>query len=217
MSAELNKKTILTNIPHYYVTDETCENLFFKARMYGFEKVLIGPSTAKIAQKLRGDLKVGISISYPAGAVYPELKADEIKDFEENGLTAADEYYVTAALGYFISGHPENLEQEMSLCVAAANGKPVYFFLEAAEMSDADIESACAIAKKAGVKGLVASNGFLAYDIKRSGPEDIKRLKKYADGLEILACGLLKSEADIEASLEAGADCAILDDPNVLI
>ena len=214
---EILKRVIATNVPNYYVTDKDCENLYYKSLMNHVPEVLTGPSSECIAKKFTEcDIRTGITISYPSGTAYPEVKAEEIRSFEqENG--AADAYYVTAAVGYFMSGHDDNLEAEMELCVNATKS-PVYFFIEAAEMEDRHLEKVCQTAKEKGAAGIVISTAFMPYDIKRPTTRDIVRLKKYArDELETIAFGPFDTEEKVAEALEAGADKIILNGIDMLI
>lgn len=217
MREEMLKRTIATNIPDYYVTDEGCENLYYKAMVNQAGEVLLGPSSYKTAEKFAGKgVRTGISISYPAGTAYPEIKAEEIKSFEKE-TQCADAYYVTAAVGYFMSGHEDNLRSEMELCVQATE-KPVYFFIEAAEMEDLHLEKVCQTAKETKVAGIVISTAFMPYDIKRGTAEEVKRLKKYAGSeLEVIAFGVFDTVEKVEEALAAGADKIILDGIDMLI
>lgn len=212
LTEEMKKKIILTNIPNYYVTDENCENLYYKALANGIERVVIGPSSMKAVEEFasRG-IKTGITIAYPSGAVCPELKAQEMKDCEKISAIA-DMYFVTAAVGYFMSGHEDNLAREMNLCVHAAD-KPVYFIIEAAEMGDQYLKSLCDMAKKEKVKGILLSTAFGPYDIRKPGVEDVKRVKQYVkDELEVIASGIIETEEDVQAMIEAGADAVMVNE-----
>lgn len=212
MTETILKKIILTNIPNYYVTDENCENLYYKALANGIPRVLIGPSSMRSAEEFaaRG-VKTGVSIAYPSGTVCPELKAQEIRDCEAESKIA-DMYFVTAAVGYFMSGHEENLAQEARLC-KEASGKPVYLIIEAAKMPDEYLEKLCRTAKKEEIKGILLSTAFMPYDIKRPGIEDIRRVKKYVkDELEIIAAGVFESEEDVVNAVEAGADAVMVNE-----
>lgn len=206
------KKIILTNIPNYYVTDENCENLYYKALANGIERVIIGPSSMKTVEELssRG-VKTGVTIAYPSGTVCPEMKAQEIKDCEGSS-SVADMYFVTAAQGYFMSGHEDNLRQEMKLCVEAAD-KPVYFIIETAEMSEEYLEKFCRTAIEERVSGVVLSTAFEPYDVKRPDAGDIKRIRKYSgDQLEIIASGDIRTEEKIKEMLDAGADAVMVNE-----
>lgn len=205
-------KTILTNIPNYYVSDENCENLYYKAIANKADAVLIGPSSMKTGEKFKGrGVKTAVSIAYPAGTSFPDLKAQEILDCEEAG-GVADMYFVTAAAGYFMSGHEDNLREEMRLCVEAAK-KPVYFITEIAKMTDEHLEKMCRIAREEKVKGIVTSTAFKPYDIKKTGASDVSRLKAYAsDELETVAFGLFCAREDVEEVQKAGADVIILNE-----
>jgi len=211
------EKVILTNIPNYYITDENCENLYYKAQANGIGRVVIGPSSMKVIEQMAvKGVKTAVTVAYPSGMVSPELKAQEIADCEKSS-SAADMYFVTAAVGYFMSGHEDNLEKEMKLCVNAVD-KPVYFIVEAAEMSDEYLEKLCKTAQKTRVAGIVASTAFMPYDIKRPDASDVKRLKKYAgNDLEIIAAGVIETEEDVRKMLEAGADAVMVNEASGII
>lgn len=205
-------KTILTNIPNYYVSDENCENLYYKAIANRADAVLISPSSMKTGEKFTGrGVKTCVSISYPAGTASPNLKAQEILDCE-NGSGIADMYFVTAAAGYFMSGHEDNLREEMRLCAGSVS-KPVYFITEAAEMTEEDLEKMCRIACEEKVRGIVTSTAFLPYDVKRATAAEVSRLKRYAhDGLKVAAFGQFHTLDEVEEAENAGADMIILNE-----
>lgn len=209
---DMLKKIILTNIPNYYVTDENCENLYYKALANGIERVIIGPSSMKTIEGLSSKgVKTGVAIAYPSGTVCPELKAQEIKDCEELS-SAADMYFVTAAQGYFMSDHEDNLRQEMKLCVGVTD-KPVYFIIESAEMSEEYMEKLCKVAIEEKVSGIVLSTAFMPYDIKRPDAEEVKRIKKYSGNqLEIIASGVVQTEEQVREMLDAGADAVMVNE-----
>lgn len=213
----LARKIILTNIPDYYVTDENCENLYYKALYNNICRVLIGPSSAAVGVKFQGrGIKTGIGIDYPAGTSFPDLKAKQIADCEK-GSNVADMYFVTAAVGIFLSGHIDNLRDEMIQCVYTT-GKPVYFTIEAAEIPDEYLAKLCEIAKEAKVTGVVTSTAFMPYDIKRVTMEDIKRTKKYTGKeLELIAAGPFTTVEEIESAVKAGADAVLINESSKII
>ena len=210
--AELNgKNVILTNIPNYAVTDENCENLCYKALSNGICRVLTGPASLSAIAGFDGKgLSFGVSIAYPSGAVIPELKTAEMKDCEEAGKT--DMFFVTCAQGFFASGHPDSLVQEMKACVKATE-KPVYFIIEAADLSPDNLAFLVKTAKESGVAGLVLSTAFAPYDVLPDPDAAlIRKIKDMAgDGLEIIAAGRnLKTRKAAEDALSAGADSVLI-------
>lgn len=210
MTDEIMGKIILTNMPNYYVTDENCENLYYRALANGINRVLIGPSSMKTVEKLasRG-IKTGVAIAYPSGVLLPEVKKQEILDCEAES-SVADMYFVTAAQGCFMSGHEDQLIQEMRQCVAAVD-KQVYFIVEAGELTEEAMEKICMIAKQEKVSGLLLSTAFKAYDIRRPEAADVALMKKYAgDGLEIIAAGDIQTEEAVGEMLKAGADSVMV-------
>ncbi len=210
MTKEVLGKIILTNLPNYYTTDENCENTFYRALANGVKRVLIGPSSMKSVEGFsqRG-IKTGVAIAYPSGALYPEIKVQEIRDCELES-PVADMYFVTAAQGYFMSGHEDFLADEMRQCVQATS-KAVYFIVEAGEMPEEYMEKLCAIAKQENVAGLLLSTAFKAYDIHRPDIQTVKQIKKYSgDALEIIAAGDIDSEDTVRKMIEAGADAVMV-------
>lgn len=210
--ADILKRIILTNIPNYHVSDENCENLYYRALANGIQRVIIGPSSMKTVEKLstRG-IKTGVAIAYPSGTIAPDLKMQEIKDCEDVH-SVADMYFVTAALGYFMSGHDENLREEMKLCIETVN-KPVYFIIEAAEMEDEYLEKFCQIAIEEKVAGIVLSTAFIPYDINRPSASDVRRIKQYVGNqLEIISAGDIQTEEDVREMLDAGADAVMVNE-----
>lgn len=214
---EMLKRVILTNVPSYYVTDENCENLYYKAILNNIPKILIGPSSCQgLKIRKNSNVQIGATIAYPSGTEYPDVKKQEIVFLEEDN-EKIDEYYVVAAVGYYKSGHRSNLEDEMEQCVNITK-KNVYFFIECAELSDEDMEDICEVAKRKGVAGLVTSVSFKPYDIKRTTLKDVKRLKKYiSDKMELIAFGEFYTKKDVEEVLEAGADRIIMENIDELL
>jgi len=213
---KIAKKIILTNVPDYNVSDENCENLYYKAMANHINRVFIGPTSAAIGAKFQNwGMKTAVSIAYPSGCAYPDLKAQEIKNCEEN--SAADMYYVTAAVGYFMSGHKDFLQEEMKLCVEAVN-KPVYFIVEATEMSDEHLQKLCEMAKSERAAGIINSTAFMPYEIQRSPAEDAKRLRQYAGSdLEIIVNYPFESIEEVENVIIKGADAVIINEGSKIV
>lgn len=207
---KIANKIILTNVPNYYISDENCENLYYKALANHIDRVFIGPTSTLIADKFKKiGVKTAVSIAYPSGCAYPELKVQEIKNCEDT--FAADMYFVTAAIGYFMSGHKQNLKDEMKLCVEAAVNKPVYFIAEASEMSDKQLETLCETAKITNAAGIINSTAFMPYDIRRTPSEDTKRLRQFAGSeLEVFISGGFKTKKEVENVINNGADAVIV-------
>ena len=206
------KRIILTNIPTYDVTDENCENLYYKAKSNGIGRIIVGPASLDAIKGFEGrGLKVGVSIAYPSGAVTPELKVAEMNDCEAES-SMIDMFFVTCSQGFYVSGHNDNLVKEMTDCVKATE-KPVYFIIELMELTDAKLEFLVETAKKAGVKGLLLSTAFRPYDvIKDPDSKRIRKIKKLAgNDLEIIAAGRdMKTEEAALAAMRAGASSVLI-------
>jgi deoxyribose-phosphate aldolase len=208
----------LTNIQRYHITDTDVVCLQSLAQLYGIKTILLSPASCDIAQKgMKESIKLGVSIAYPSGAFLKEIKEEEIADIE-NKWKDVCAYYVTPALGLFLGGEEETLRSEMGAAVYAAAGKDVFFFMEAAIMTDDQIHIFCQCARESGVKGVISSTGFTAYDIPAPTKEDVVRIKTNARDLLIFAWKRGKaSEEEIGELLNVGADEVIVETIETLI
>lgn len=205
--SQIKDKIILSNIQKYKVDDVDCENLCLKAMKYGIKKVLVGPSSVPLVKKLLlgSSVEMGVSISYPAGTYLPEAKAEEVEELAALHPSVST-FYVVMAVGRFLSGYEEEIRQEMSRTVQAAAGKDVYFMVESAIMSEAQLKKVCEMAQEAGVCGIVDTTGFKPYDVPFPTAEDTKQLASASNTLHVVANGLIETRKEVEDALLAGAD-----------
>lgn len=206
---ELAKKIILSNIQNYQVADRDVENIYYKANDIGAKAVLIGGASLGVAARFASrPAATAVACAYPSGAVDAALKAFEITDaLAKKGDICC--FFVSAAMGWFQSGHVDDLRAEMQAAVAAAKGAGVWFIVELTQMSAEQIKSFCDIAKEEGVCGIMTSTDFYPYEFPVAGPDEIKALRALTD-LQIAAPTKSGDEADWQALIDAGADLVIV-------
>ncbi len=204
---QLEKKMVYANAPVYKISDADCERLVLGAMAKGINRVFVLPSSLPAVNRVGdGTLKVCVGVAYPSGAYEKEVKRNEIDDLVRSG-EHFDELYAVLAVGRLISGYADECFEEMRLMVETAQGKPVYFIIEAGMMSEAQKKEVVELAIKAGAKGIVASTDFVPYDLTFPQSEDIKILADAAAGrIRIVACGGIDTREKAEDMLEAGAE-----------
>jgi deoxyribose-phosphate aldolase len=197
-----------SNIQSYKVTDADCENLALKAIVYGFGTVVVGPSSlSAIEEILKGkNIKTAVSIAYPSGAYLLKSKTDEIKELLET-KPYIDEFYAVLAVGRFLSGYADETRREIEGIVRAAGKRTVKIVIEAGIMDFTQKKTICDMVAEAGAEYIVASTGFIYYDVPIPTEYDIKELVEVAEGrIKIIACGGVDTADAAIKMLNAGAD-----------
>ena len=211
-SRNLASKIILSNIQNYHTADVDVENIYYKALDQGVHSVLIGGASFCVTKKFAArPVKTAVCAAYPSGAVPAELKAFEIIDAEKK-YEDVEAFFVTAAMGWFLSGHADDLKKEMEACVTATK-KPVWFITELTQMPADKRKEFCEIAEKAGVAGIMTSVLFAPYELPVAGPVEIKELRSMT-GLKIAAPTKSGREEEWQALIDAGADFVVVNTDN---
>lgn len=212
---ELLSKILITNINQYLVTDNDAENLCLKANLYGLAGAIVGPSSLEKLRKYKGNTKIGVSTSYPSGAYPADAKTEEIRIIEDE-QPIADSYFATIFVGNYLSGNKEETRKEISE-IAKCTNKPVYLILEAGVLADAQLAEICGFAKDAGIKGIVSTTCFAPYELPQTTPEQVQRLRKAADQMQVVAFVNTTSKEEFEALIDAGTDYLMVSDIAELI
>lgn len=197
-----------SNIQDYEVSDSNCENLVLKSKVYGFNTIVVGPSSLPIVEKIIEDsnIKIAVSIAYPSGAYLLDSKIEEIKDILEDDMRV-DEFYIVMAVGRFLSGYVDEAREEINAFAKATGNKTVKLVIEASVMNKTQKKTICDMAAQAGVKYIVASTGFAAYDVPFPTGDDIADLVQAAAGrVKIIACGAIDTLEDACNMLNAGCE-----------
>ncbi|CAM3950466.1 Deoxyribose-phosphate aldolase [Alkalicoccus chagannorensis] len=189
LKAETTKEQVL----------ELCE----EAAAYSFASVCINPVWVKTAAAAlqETDVKVCTVVGFPLGAAAPEVKAFETKQAIADG---ADEIDMVIAVGQLKSGEEAAVLEDMKAVQAAAEGKALTkVILETCLLTDEEKRRACDLALEAGLDFVKTSTGF---SFGAATVEDVALMRR-AVGSEagVKASGGVKSTADAEAMIEAGA------------
>lgn len=200
-------KIIYTNIMNYKVSDSDCQRLIYEAKYKKIPEVLLSPSSLEPMQELLGDYpgKKSVSVSYPAGACYPENKAYEMKTLLER-FPWIDAFYAVPAMGRFLSGKIAESRQEVQMLAAAAQGKRLYLLLEAASFTTEQLEQYVAFACENAVTGIAVGSGFDKYELPFPTPETVRRVASFCgEKLEVIAPGMGANGFTEEEWIAAGA------------
>jgi deoxyribose-phosphate aldolase len=173
-----------------------------EARQYSFKSVCIEPVhvvTAK--QALRGsDVLVCTVIGFPLGTNVTSTKVAETR---QALLDGADEFDMVMHVGDALEGHFERIEQDIYAVVQAAASHTVKVILETCYLNDEQIVQACLAAKRAGAHFVKTSTGFGSAGATVAHVALMKRT--VGDLMEVKASGGIRSAADAQAMLDAGA------------
>lgn len=174
-----------------------------EAREYQFCSVCINPAWVKEASaRLKGsDVKVCTVIGFPLGATTSAVKAFETKDAIENG---AEEVDMVINIGKLKDGDLDYVEEDIKAVVEAAKGKAlVKVIIETSLLTDAEKETACKLAVKAGADYVKTSTGF---STGGATVEDIKLMRKtVGPDIGVKASGGVRDREATLAMIEAGA------------
>ncbi|MBS4209063.1 deoxyribose-phosphate aldolase [Bacillus sp. FJAT-50079] len=184
-------------------TKDNINILCKEAKEYHFASVCVNPTwVAEAANLLEGTgVKVCTVVGFPLGASTPETKAFETKNALENG---ADEIDMVINIGALKGGDDELVKRDITAVCEAAKGRAlVKVIIETCLLTDAEKEKACAIAKEAGADFVKTSTGF---STGGATVEDVALMRKaVGQDLGVKASGGVRSLADVEKMIEAGA------------
>lgn len=184
-------------------TKEQIIKLCEEAREYKFFSVCINPDWVKEASaRLKGsDVKVCTVIGFPLGATTSAVKAFETKDAIENG---AEEVDMVINIGKLKDGDLDYVEEDIKAVVEAVKGKAlVKVIIETSLLTDAEKETACKLAVKAGADYVKTSTGF---STGGATVEDIKLMRKtVGPDIGVKASGGVRDREVTLAMIEAGA------------
>lgn len=202
-------KVEFSNIQLYEVGDLQIENLVLKAIRTGGRTVVVGPSAVPVVNRLlkpEDGIKVDCALSYPSGAYLTFQKVQEIEDMLEEEMQI-DEFYVVMQVGSYLSGHSEEMREELKAIVKAAAGVPVKIVTEISAFDGRQMKEVCDAAADAGVEGVVISADFKPYDIPEPTIEQVREFVQAAAGrFKVIGAGNVTEAKRFLAMLEAGAD-----------
>ncbi|MBQ6734805.1 MAG: deoxyribose-phosphate aldolase [Lachnospiraceae bacterium] len=178
-----------------------------EAREYGFASVCVNTCHTKlVAEELKGSsVKTCVVVGFPLGAMATEAKAFEAAQAVKDGAVEVD---MVINIGAVKDGDAPFVTEDIRAVVQAAQKENaaaiVKVIIETCLLTEEEKVRACQCAEQAGAHFVKTSTGF---STGGATVEDIRLMKKtVGDRLQIKASGGIRTKADAEALLEAGAD-----------
>lgn len=166
----------------------------------GTYSVCLSPSALPV--DLPGELKLAVVIGFPSGKHHSSIKAAEAALAVAEG---ADELDMVIDIGAAIEGRYADVEADIR-AVRDAAPRPVVLkvIIESAALSDEAIVAVCRAAEEAGADFVKTSTGF-----HPSGGASVHAVslmrQTVGDRLEVKASGGIRTAADAQEMIEAGA------------
>ncbi len=174
-----------------------------EAREHHFASVCVNSRWVPLVhERLAGSGVLTCSVvGFPLGAMATAAKAEETRLAVAAG---ADEIDMVIDVGDLKAGNVAAVEEDIAAVVRAADGRTVKVIIETCLLTDEEKETACRLAMRAGAAYVKTSTGF-----SRAGAtvEDVALMRRVVgDALGVKASGGIRTTADAEAMLAAGAD-----------
>lgn len=187
-------------------TEQQVLQLCDEARNYGFAAVCVPPCYVQLAKDRLGvgtQVKVATVIGFPLGYQHPKVKFLETHQAIADG---ANEIDVVMNVSAFKSGKYEAVENELGDLAKFCHLKEAELkvIIETALLTNEEIVKACELCANAEVDFVKTSTGFAAGGATL---EHIKLMRRVLPtSMKIKASGGIKTFADAEALIRAGAD-----------
>ncbi|OIU87601.1 deoxyribose-phosphate aldolase [Microbacterium sp. AR7-10] len=166
----------------------------------GTYSVCLSPSALPV--DLPGELKLAVVIGFPSGKHHSSIKAAEAALAVAEG---ADELDMVIDIGAAIEGRYADVEADIR-AVRDAAPRPVVLkvIIESAALSDEAIVAVCRAAEEAGADFVKTSTGF--HPSGGASVHAVSLMKQtVGDRLEVKASGGIRTAADAQQMIEAGA------------
>ena len=202
----MKKEKIISTIDHTLLkqvaTWEQIRDLCIEGMESGTASVCIPPSFVKqAAEFVEGRLPICTVIGFPNGYQTTAIKAMEAAQAVKNG---ADEIDMVINIGWVKEGRYDDVLKEIDAVKDACNGKLLKVIVETCLLTEEEKIALCDVVSRSRAEFIKTSTGFAGGGATL---EDIQLFKKYVTGdTKIKAAGGIKSVADAEAFLAAGAD-----------
>lgn len=202
----MKKEKIISTIDHTLLkqaaTWEQIRDLCIEGMESGTASVCIPPSFVKqAAEFVDGKLPICTVIGFPNGYQTMAIKAMEAAQAVKNG---ADEIDMVINLGWVKEGRYDDVLKEIDAVKDACNGKLLKVIIETCLLTEEEKIALCDVVSRSKAEFIKTSTGFAGGGATL---EDIQLFRKYVTGdTKIKAAGGIKSVADAEAFLAAGAD-----------
>ncbi|WP_347159618.1 deoxyribose-phosphate aldolase [Pontibacter chitinilyticus] len=187
-------------------TEEQVQQLCDEARNYGFAAVCVPPCYVQLSRERLGPgalVKVATVVGFPLGYQHSKVKLLETHQAIADGASEID---VVINLAAFKSGKYEEVQAELTDLASFChlNKAELKVVIETALLSEEEIVKACELCAAAGADYVKTSTGFAA---RGASVADIKLMRRVLPKhLKIKASGGIRTSADAEALIKAGAD-----------
>jgi len=173
-----------------------------EAKQYGFYSVCVNPCWVSYAKEcLRGsNVKVCTVIGFPLGANTTAVKAYETQEAVKNG---ADEIDMVINIGALRAKEYEVVLSDIKAVREACAGKILKVILETSQLTDEEKIKACELATQAQADFVKTSTGFVGGG---ATAKDVALMRKsIAPAMQVKASGGIRTRADYDAMIAAGA------------
>lgn len=174
-----------------------------EAKEYDFASVCVNSGWVSLCKELLegSDVKVCTVVGFPLGAMSTAAKAFEAKQAVADG---ADEIDMVLNIGALKDGNDELVQKDIEAVVEAISGKCIKVILETCLLNKDEIVRACKLCMNAKADFVKTSTGF---STSGATVEDVKLMKDTVkDQCKVKAAGGVRTFADMEAMIAAGAD-----------
>lgn len=185
---------------------DAVKRLCREAKRYGFASVCVNPAEVALAARLlkKSGTKVCTVIGFPLGANTTDVKTYEAVDAIGNGAEELDFVVNVRLLKYAPEECLSELYTLASVCKGVKEEVVLKLILECCCLTDAEKRLGCRLAKKAGFDFVKTSTGF---GTGGATVHDVKLMRRaVGPKLGVKAAGGIRSRADAEAMLAAGAN-----------
>jgi deoxyribose-phosphate aldolase len=176
-----------------------------EAEKYRIPVVVVNPVNVRLTKYLCQGLDVDVAtvISYPVGAYFPEVKAQEIEDAIDDG---ADQIYMVMAVGAFLDGLLEvQTIPEIKYLAERTSGRPSKLVTEISILSQDQRRRVCDMAMEQGVDYLVTTTDFDRSHLPPVTMDDLHSLVEHVrDDLKLIHKSGFPDPAEALACLDAG-------------
>lgn len=186
---------------------EDIKQLCEQSKIYGFGGICIPPLFVREARRMLDDLsprtRVVTVVGFPMGYSAIAAKSEEIKRATEDG---ADEIDAVINISAVKSGNWNHVANDIEAMSLATNmrGKTLKLILECGLLNADEIQRLADLAAASRITWLKTGTGFHGHP---ATPEMVRALRKMApDFMKIKAAGGIRTLADAQALLDAGAD-----------
>lgn len=184
-------------------TRKDIEKLCAKAKQYDFASVCVNTYWVPLCASELKDSNVSVCcvVGFPLGAMSTQAKAFETRQAVKDG---ADEIDMVINIGELKNGNDEAVLHDIEAVVQAAEGAVVKVILENCLLEKEEIVRACKLCMEAKADFVKTSTGF---STGGAVLEDVRLMKETVAGkCKVKAAGGIRSKADMDAMIEAGAD-----------